>query len=278
MVSAKDIVVKPITSQAANALVKRVHYSGKIVNNSTLHLGAYLNDKLEGVMSFGSPLDKRKVLPLVEGTSWNGMLELNRMAFSDRLPKNSESRCLAVAFRLIKKHYPHIEWIISFSDGSQCGDGTIYRASGFYLTGIKKNTSIWKAPSGESFSRTALTDQTSAEQKVKAKQIVSRTTVTKGAHAQQAGGGASMKIYKDAGWEPIPGYQLRYIYFLNPAARQRLTVPILPFSKIDEMGARMYKGVSYARTKQANSSDQLERGGVTPTCTLQNTPKIIREC
>ena len=43
----------------------------------------------------------------------------------------------------------------------------------------------------------------------------------------------------------------RYIYFLNPAARQRLTVPILPFSKIDEMGARMYKGVSYARTKQA---------------------------
>ena len=49
MVSAKDIIVKPITAQAANALVKRVHYSGKIVNNSTLHLGAYLNDKLEGL-------------------------------------------------------------------------------------------------------------------------------------------------------------------------------------------------------------------------------------
>ena len=75
MASAKDIIVKPITSQSANTLIKRVHYSGKIVNNSTLHLGAYLNDKLEGVMSFGSPLDKRKVLPLVEGTSWNGMLK-----------------------------------------------------------------------------------------------------------------------------------------------------------------------------------------------------------
>ena len=78
MVSAKDIIVKPITSKSANALVKRVHYSGKIVNNSTLHLGAYPNDKLEG-LCHGSPLDKRKVLPLVEGTSWNGMLELNRM-------------------------------------------------------------------------------------------------------------------------------------------------------------------------------------------------------
>ena len=267
MVSAKDIVVKPITSQAANALVKRVHYSGKVVNNSTLHLGAYLNDKLEGVMSFGSPLDKRKVLPLVEGTSWNGMLELNRMAFSDRLPKNSESRCLAVAFRLIKKHYPHIDWILSFSDGTQCGDGTIYRASGFVLTQIKKNTQVWQSPQGKRFSRTSLTDGRSKKVQSEAKSMFDGFF----------GGGASMKPYADAGWKPIEGYQLRYIYFLNPEAKKRLTVPILPFSKIDEVGARMYKGVSYVRTKQANSSDQLERGGVTPTCTLQNA-LIIREC
>ena len=267
MVSAKDIVVKPITSQAANALVKRVHYSGKVVNNSTLHLGAYLNDKLEGVMSFGSPLDKRKVLPLVEGTSWNGMLELNRMAFSDRLPKNSESRCLAVAFRLIKKHYPHIDWILSFSDGTQCGDGTIYRASGFVLTQIKKNTQVWQSPQGKRFSRTSLTDGRSKKVQSEAKSMFDGFF----------GGGASMKPYADAGWKPIEGFQLRYVYFLNPEAKKRLTVPILPFSKIDEMGARMYKGVSYARTKQANLSDQLERGGVTPTCTLQNA-LIIREC
>ena len=68
MASAKDIVVKPITAQAANALVKRVHYSGKVVPNSTLHFGAYLNDRLEGVMSFGGSIDKSKVLPLVSGT------------------------------------------------------------------------------------------------------------------------------------------------------------------------------------------------------------------
>ena len=49
------------------------------------------------------------------------------MAFSDRLPRNSESRALAIAFKMIRKHYPHIEWVISFADGTQCGDGTIYR-------------------------------------------------------------------------------------------------------------------------------------------------------
>jgi len=261
MVSAKDIIVKPITAQAANALVKRVHYSGKVVNNSTLHFGAYLNDKLEGVMSFGSPLDKRKVLPLVDGTQWNGMLELNRMAFSDRLPRNSESRCMAVAFRLIKKHYPHIEWILSFSDGTQCGDGTIYRASGFVLTQIKKNTQVWQSPQGKRFSRTSLTDGRSKKVQSEAKSMLDGFF----------GGGASMKPYAAAGWKPIEGYQLRYIYFLNPEARQRLTVPILPFSKIDEMGAGMYKGESIKRDTKATTSDQLVGGGAIPTITLHSS-------
>ena len=271
MVSAKDIVVKPITSQAANALIKRVHYSGKIVNNSTLHLGAYLNDKLEGVMSFGSPLDKRKVLPLVEGTSWNGMLELNRMAFSDRLPKNSESRCLAVAFRLIKKHYPHIDWILSFSDGTQCGDGTIYRASGFVLTGIKANNSIWRAPNGESFAETALRPGIGGSKAIAKAETISRTSMVEGKHLAASGGKSSMQRFKDAGWEPIPGYQLRYIYFLNKDARQRLTVPIIPFSKIDEIGASMYKGKSIKRDTKATTNDQLVGGGAIPTITLHSS-------
>lgn len=44
------------------------------------------------------------------------------------------------------------------------------------------------------------------------------------------------------GAKKLQGYQLRYIYFLNPQAKERLTCPIIPFSKIDEMGAGMYKG------------------------------------
>jgi len=274
MASAKDLIVKPISAKDAASLVRRVHYSGKVVQNSQLHLGVFLDGSLEGAMQFGPSLDKRKIQGLVRDTGWNGFIELNRMAFSDRLPRNSESRALGVAFRMIRKHYPHIEWIVSFSDGAQCGDGTIYRASGFYLTGIKKNTSIWKAPSGESFSRTALTDQTSAEQKVKAKQIVSRTTVIKGAHAQQAGGGASMKIYKDAGWEPIPGFQLRYIYFLNPAARERLTVPVLPFSKIGEMGASMYRGEKITRTKEQDAGNPPALDGATPIRALHTSEAV----
>ena len=300
MPSAKDIVLKPITSAEANTLVRRVHYSGAFVRNSQLHIGAFLNGRLEGAMQFGPPLDKRKVLPLVEGTPWNGMMELNRMAFSEALPRNAESRALSIAMRMLRRHAPHVQWVLSFADGAQCGDGTIYRAAGFVLTQIKRNTSIWEAPGGGVIaatgatanrpggaaalagareSRTSLTDGKSKTQQAAADAVVrvSRTTVTKGEHAEASGGGASMRRFIEAGFRPVPGFQLRYVYFLDPTARERLRVPILPFSAIDDAGARMYRG---ERGTGAGSivddapANQAGEGGSTPTPALHSAHTV----
>lgn len=259
MASAKDTIVKPIKASAANELVKRVHYSGKVVQNSSLHFGAFLDGKLEGVMSFGSPMDKKKTLPLVSGTAWTGMLELNRMAFSDKLPRNSESRCMAIAFKLIKKHYPHIEWVLSFSDGTQCGDGTIYRASGFVLTQVKENSSLYDTPSGIPIARMTW-DSATPDRRVE--------LADKYGFKNFDASSFLTKTIKMNDMQSLVGYQLRYIYFLNQDARERLTVPIIPFSKIDEMGAGMYKGIK--RDTKANSGDHPESGGAVPTVTLHS--------
>lgn len=48
MAGVKDIIVKPINATAANAFVKAHHYSGKVVPNSQLHLGCFLNGVLGG--------------------------------------------------------------------------------------------------------------------------------------------------------------------------------------------------------------------------------------
>jgi len=40
--------------------------------------------------------------------------------------------------------------------------------------------------------------------------------------------------------KPLIGKQLKYIYLIDKTCK--ITVPILPFNKIDEMGAGMYKG------------------------------------
>ena len=217
-ISAKELIVKPINSTAANAFVKKHHYSGKVVANSQLHFGVYLKDRLEGVMSFGPPINKKGTINIVRDTQWSGMIELNRMAFSEKLPRNSESRAMAVAFRLMRKHYPQIEWIVSFSDGTQCGDGTIYRAAGFVLTDIRVSDALRVNPqNGEVM------------------------------HVIQAHHLMLTKEFKN--WTPTKGYQFRYVYFLNQKAKERLTVPIIPFNKIDEMGAAMYKGEKIMREK-----------------------------
>lgn len=237
MGKAKDIVLKPVSARVANDLVKRVHYSGKVVQNSQLHIGVYFRGKLEGAMQFGPSLDKRKIQGLVDGTGWNEFIELNRMAFSDTLPRNSESRAIAIAMKLLRKHAPHLKWAVSFADATQCGDGTIYRASGFVLTGIKENNQIWRAPDGEVTTRMVATDTRRPERA----RLLSRVTVTKGQHITETGA-ASMQPFIDAGWEPVSGFQLRYVYFLDPSYRERLTVPELPYSAIEEAGARMYRG------------------------------------
>jgi hypothetical protein len=152
----KEIVVKIIPAKIANEFVKRVHYSGKVVQNSQLHFGAFLDGELHGVLQYGPSMDKRKVQGLVADTGWNEFIELNRMAFDDYLPRNSESYCIGKTIRLIKKNAPHIKWIISFADGAQCGDGTIYRASNFVLTNIKENKTILHFPTGDNIAAMTL--------------------------------------------------------------------------------------------------------------------------
>ena len=259
MATAKDIRVAPISARDAADLVRRVHYSGKVVQNSQLHLGVFLDGRLEGAMQFGPSLDKRKIQGLVRDTGWNDFIELNRMAFSDRLPRNSESRALAIAFKMIRKHYPHIEWVISFADGTQCGDGTIYRAAGFVLTGITENGQIIEFPDGLRETRLVLTDS----QRPRRVELARKYGAT-------IGGECSLAPFLKIGAKPIDGFQLRYIYFVNRESRDRLTVPIIPFSKIEEMGAGMYRGEKVTRGKEQAPGDQPGLGGATPTTTLQS--------
>ena len=226
----KDIVVKVIPAKIAVPFIKTHHYSGKVVQNSCLHFGAFLGGVLHGVMSYGPSLDKSKMLGLVEGTKWNEFLELNRMAFDDALPRNSESRCIAVSLRLIRKNAPHVKWVISFADGCSCGDGTIYRASNFVLTGIKQNSDLCEMPNGEKIHKITAYHRTGLNN--------------------------FQKFIAENNAKLLTGYQLRYIYFLDPSARGRLTVPVIPFSEIDKVGAGMYKGEKITRAERHGDGAQ----------------------
>lgn len=229
-----------IPSKEANAFVRAHHYSGKVVNNSQLHLGAFLHGRLHGVMSFGPSTRKELLVGLVEGTGWNEFIELNRMAFDEALPRNSESRCLSVAMKLLRKNAPHLKWVVSFADGCSCGDGTIYRASGFVLTQIKRNASMLALPDGTKVHKLTLT----AHPNVPRPELGGRTP--NDLRKSRGGGGILAEYRRQTGAVPAPGFMLRYVYFLDPSCRARLTVPEVPFSRIAELGAGMYRGTPRA--------------------------------
>lgn len=225
---AKEIIVKVIPAKIGNEFVKKHHYSGKVVPNSQLHFGCFLDGALHGVMSFGPSTDKSKLIGLVEGTKWNEFIELNRMAFDDYLPANSESRCISIAIKLIKRNAPHVKFIVSFADGCQCGDGTIYRASGFLLTGIKQNSGMRIDEKGNVYSQ-----------------------VTFSAHKPD-------KMDEFRKMKKLVGFQLRYIYFIDKSCIERLTVPVVPFSRIDELNAGMYKGQKITQAERHNKKAHSE--------------------
>lgn len=230
MPTAKDIRVAPISSRDARAIITRYHYSGKVDTRSQLSLGVFLNGRALGALQFGPSIDKRKTIGLVAGTRWNEYLDLHRLAFSDELPRNSESRALAVAMRLIRHHYPHVRWVLSYADATQCGDGTIYRAAGFVLTGIKPNSSMWRLPDGTVHAKIVFEPSFSSSVDAGVKGRYGKT-----------GSETSTAFLRRIGAIPLPGYQFRYIYFLDPAARARLTVPEIPYSEIPPE-CRMYLG------------------------------------
>ncbi len=237
---AKKIIVKPIACKDARRIIKSLHYSGSVVPNSQVHFGVFLDGRCGGALQFGPSLKKRNVIGLVKNTGWYEFIELNRMALADWLPRNCESRAIAVSMRLLRETYPWLKWVLSFADATQCGDGTIYRASGFNLIGIKKNTELRIDP------ETGKPSQSMSEYN----RCNTSNFLT---------------------WEKMKGYQLRYIYFLDPTARDRLTVPIIPFAEIQKRGAGMYKGKTRAASIETDAPGvQPGEGGETPTVALQN--------
>ena len=231
----KDLIVKPISVADANRLTRILHYSGKIVPNSQIHLGVFLDGKCGGVLQLGPGINKKGTINIVAGTRWNEFIELNRMAFADWLPRNSESRAIGFTLRWLKKNYPFLKWVVSFADATQCGDGAIYRASGFVLTSIRKNEALRVNPkTGEPM------------------------------HVIQAHHKKLSSEFRK--WKPLEGYQLRYVYFLDKSYKDKLIVPVIGFDEIKKRGISMYKG---KRLSQAISSVQEECGGAAPTRTLQ---------
>lgn len=112
----------------------KIHWSNVVRNRDYVCFVAEYDNIAYASAIWSSPVAANR---LKEGKT---ALELRRMAIADDAPKNTASRMIGVMRKIIKKDFPHITLLLSYQD-TDVHQGTIYKASGWYLASRNKGTS-----------------------------------------------------------------------------------------------------------------------------------------
>ncbi|MFC2027127.1 DNA methyltransferase [Chloroflexota bacterium] len=198
------IQISPIPFKVAGTILKKHHYLHSLPGGTMLSFGVFLGQNLLGALTLGA--GPAQAYQLVDQARPDDCLTLSRLWLSDQLPRNSESRVIGFVLRNLKKH-TSLKFLISYADPSQGHMGTIYQATGWVYTGLSSAMPLYDMGDG----------------KVRHCRSLS--------HAY---GTHSVKHFADHGVtvNKIPQMaKHRYIYFLDPSWRSKLTTPILPYPK-----------------------------------------------
>lgn len=128
-----EMIVREIRPQNAcrmNALwhsrLPIIDCSNVTRNTHYVCYGAYFDNICLAVGIWSSPVAQNRF------KNGKKILELRRLAISEKCPKNTASRMISVMIKLIKKKMPEITRLISYQD-TEVHTGTIYKASGWHI-------------------------------------------------------------------------------------------------------------------------------------------------
>jgi len=125
----KEIKITVCSKTQADGIIAKHHYSGKPTKNSFLSLLVYYKGEVHGALQLGYG-----IRPKIKGDfDPDEIREFDRMWLSDEMPKFSETITLALLHLFLKKAYPNLKALISYSDTSVGNNGTIYRAGNYEL-------------------------------------------------------------------------------------------------------------------------------------------------
>lgn len=203
-ISPRDITARIIPPAVARTLFERHHYLHSMPGGTRLCFGAFVGEVLLGALSLG--VGPRNAHRLIDGATADDGLTLTRLWLDDRLPKNSESRFLGLVFRALRRH-TSVKFVVTYADPAVDHVGYIYQATNWLYTGLSQAHPLLDLGDG-----------------------VPRHTRSVGS----ALGTYSARYLRREGLRvrtiPRPPKH-RYIFFLDPAWRSRLRVPMLPYPK-----------------------------------------------
>lgn len=127
--------IKEIKAKTASELnekwhsrLPKIHWSNIVRNTHYVCYGAMFDNKFFAVGIWSSPVAQNR---FPDGKK---MLELRRLAISDKCPKYTATRMISVMIKMIRKKFPEINRLISYQD-TEVHTGTIYKASGWKIGG-----------------------------------------------------------------------------------------------------------------------------------------------
>nr|ABZ06037.1 hypothetical protein ALOHA_HF4000005H07ctg1g5 [uncultured marine microorganism HF4000_005H07] len=208
----QSLRVRPISHRAAKGLLLRNHYLHTMPGGTRLAFGVFSGDRLMGAATLGvGPFNVHR---LVAGATREDCLVLTRLWLADDLPKNSESRALAVILRSLARD-TSVKFLVTYADPTVGHVGIIYQATGWLYTGMSEPSVLYDIGDG-----------------------VLRNSRTLG-HAY---GTRSSRYFSEHGVE-LKGLRQeakhRYSYFLNSKWRKRLRVPVQPYPKKSQIESRI---------------------------------------
>src|SRR5918996_3268200 len=200
----QQLMVRPVPIILARKLVERHHYLRSLPGGTRLAFGAFAGARVMGAMTLGvGPLN---AYSLVEGATPDDCLTLTRLWLSDELPRNSESRFIAVVLRSLRRN-TYLKFLVSYADPAQGHLGTIYQATGWLYTGLSEAMPLYDVGDGKARHSRSLSH-------------------AYGTHSVQhfSRHGVQVRLVPQ---QP----KHRYLYFLDPSWREQLQVPVLPYPK-----------------------------------------------
>ena len=134
-----SIQIAPVELDIAKKVLVEHHYLRSIPGGTQLSLGAFIEGRLLGVLTFGvGPTNAHR---LVEGAARTDCVTLTRLWLSDELPKNSASRVLGIALRSLA-NATTIKFVLTYADPNAEHMGTIYQASNWVYIGESQPMSL----------------------------------------------------------------------------------------------------------------------------------------
>lgn len=148
-----NLIIKKVGRDIAKQFVENNHYSHKL-SLCKISYGLFYKtnipaaffdcneDKLIGVCVFSQPCGRSAAESISDVVKFNECMELIRLVILNEYGKNIESFFISQSLKLLKKDFPHIKVVISYSDTEQHHSGTIYQASNFLFTGLNSDTNL----------------------------------------------------------------------------------------------------------------------------------------